>query len=200
MNSRVFYYWPSRSQEAGEDLFLSVFDGELYTHADLQVFEDAEIAHREEQQRVPSFAQLMKDYPTARACAKRHIKNRINSLQEKMEIDALYGRDTSYYLAELKKLSFQHAYLTEGDKATKAGLSPEEIEMAKQTPINNFLKVNQMGKAQCIFHADKTASMHVYNNNRFYCFGCQKSGSIADVVMQLYGLEFLPAINRILGK
>lgn len=199
-NQRIFYYWKTKSDELGYDVFLSVLDGMLYTHDDLQLFEDMEIEHREEMSKVPSFAQLMADYPTAKTYVKQHTKDLMDSLKIKIEQGIMRDRDTTQMEAELKKLSFQYAYLTENEKITKAGLTREEIELAKETPIRNFIKLDHNGKAKCIFHTDRTASMHVYNTNRFYCFGCNKSGSVADIVMQLYSLDFLTAIKKILGK
>lgn len=198
--NRIFYYWKTKSEELGYDVFLSVLDGELYTHDDLQLFEDMELEHRREMEKVPSFAQLMQDYPTAKTVAKRHIKERVEELQNEIEIAALYGRDTKKMYDEIKKLSFQMAYLTDTQKATKAGLSEIDIQHAKEVPISNFLQVNRDKKIKCIFHADKTASLHIYPTNRFYCFGCNKSGSVVDIVMQLYGLDFLTAVKKIIGK
>lgn len=198
--TRSFYYWKAKSDELGYDVFLGVFDGQLYTHNQLQELEDMELEHREEMSKVPSFAQLMSDFPTAKSYVKKQVKWKMDYLKGEIESRIVWGKDVDEDEKELKKLSFQYAYLSDDSKISKFGLTREEIELAKETPISNFLKLDYSGKTKCLFHADKTASMHVYNTNRFYCFGCNKSGSVADVVMQLYGIEFLVAIKRILGK
>lgn len=198
--NRTNYYWKTKSEELGYDVFLNIHTGELNTHADLQILEDAEIAHRREWKTPPSFSDLLRTYPTAKAVMKREVKKRMVDMEQEIAICEIDDTDPTPYREELKKLSFQLAYLTEGEKISKAGLTREEIEFAKQTPIRTFVPVNGMSKTKCLFHADKTASMHIYNTNRFYCFGCSKSGSIIDVVMVLYSLTFFEACKRILGK
>lgn len=197
---RINYYWKTKSEELGYDVFLNVNTGELNTHADLQILEDAEIAHRREWKTPPSFSDLLRTYPTAKAVMKREVKRAIDEAKVQIECCEIDGTSPVPYQEELKKLSFQLAYLTEDGAITKAGLTREEIEFAKQTPVKTFVQVNAMSKTKCLFHADKTASMHVYNTNRFYCFGCHKSGSVVDVVMVLYSLTFFEACKKILGK
>lgn len=200
MLTRSFYYWKTKSEELGYDVFLNVHDGVLYTHADLQVFEDAEVAHRREWKTPPSFSDLLRTYPTAKAVMKREVKKRIDEAKVQIECCEIDGTSPAPYQEELKKLSFQLAYLTEDGAITKAGLTREEIEFAKQTPISTFMKVGANHKVPCLYHTDKTPSMHIYNTNRFYCHSCHKSGSVADVVMVLYSLTFFEACKRILGK
>lgn len=51
--------------------------------------------------------------------------------------------------------------------------------------------VGQDGKVCCPFHEDRTPSLHVYDHpaDGFYCYGCQRGGSIYDFGAALYGLE-----------
>jgi DNA primase len=50
----------------------------------------------------------------------------------------------------------------------------------------------------CPFHAEKTASFSVSDIKGFYkCFGCGKSGNIFDFVMEIDGLNFKEAIERL---
>lgn len=200
MQTRSFYYWKTKSDELGYDVFLNVHNGTLYTHADLHILEDAEVAHRREWKTPPSFSDLLRTYPTAKAVMKREVKKRIDEAKVQIDCCEIDNINSTPYQEELKKLSFQLAYLTEDGAITKAGLTREDIELAKQTPISNFLKIGVNGKTGCIYHSEKTPSMHIYNTNRFYCYSCTKSGSIVDVVMALYSLTFFEACKRILGK
>ena len=61
------------------------------------------------------------------------------------------------------------------------------------------VRVNRSGFASCPFHeGDREPSMKVYPNNSFYCFACQKSGTVFDFVMRMEGVGFRRAFE-ILG-
>jgi hypothetical protein len=48
----------------------------------------------------------------------------------------------------------------------------------------------------CPFHNEKTPSFHVHpDKQRFKCFGCGKSGSIFDFVMNLQNIDFSEALK-----
>lgn len=54
------------------------------------------------------------------------------------------------------------------------------------------------GKARCPFHHDRSPSMYVYPGNKgWYCFGCNKGGSVIDLVMGLYNLSFKDAMCKL---
>lgn len=78
-------------------------------------------------------------------------------------------------------------------------------EIKEQRPIKDELAahgihVDRAGFCRCIFHDEKTASMRIYPETMsFYCFGCQKSGDVFDVVMQLNGVNFNEAFNMLGG-
>lgn len=74
-----------------------------------------------------------------------------------------------------------------------------DLERAKSVPIKDFLTVNRSSMAPCPFHADSTPSLKVYEkNNTFYCFGCDKWGSVIDVVMHVRQVSFKEAIEILL--
>lgn len=120
------------------------------------------------------------------------------------EINIDYEEKLEYLKNKLSTIQSSYHYVSKWDKKTssKKGskLTQKDIDMAKDIPINNFISVNRMKKAKCIFHADKTASMHIYDNNKFYCFGCSKHGSVIDIVMQLHQLDFKGAVLKLTGK
>ena len=57
---------------------------------------------------------------------------------------------------------------------------------------------NYAGFACCPFHGEKTGSLKVYGGNRgWHCFGCHKHGDIIDFVVQIFGLSFKEAIEKL---
>ncbi|HTP19011.1 MAG TPA: CHC2 zinc finger domain-containing protein [Solirubrobacteraceae bacterium] len=53
------------------------------------------------------------------------------------------------------------------------------------------LRVGRSGKLRCLFHDDRTPSLHVYPEpgRGWYCFGCGRGGSIFDLAALLSGRE-----------
>lgn len=47
------------------------------------------------------------------------------------------------------------------------------------------------GKIKCPFHADRSPSLHAYAapEDGWYCYGCDRGGSIIDFASALYGVE-----------
>lgn len=73
----------------------------------------------------------------------------------------------------------------------------DELERAKAYPIDRLIEFRQ-NKACCIWHNEKTASLHYYRKeNRVFCFGCHKHGDAIDVVRQIENLSFKEAIKRL---
>ena len=58
------------------------------------------------------------------------------------------------------------------------------------------LKVDHSGMTRCPFHADKTPSMKL-NDDYYYCFGCQESGDVIDLVAHLFGLSMGDAAKKL---
>ena len=53
------------------------------------------------------------------------------------------------------------------------------------------LRVGRSGKLRCLFHDDRSPSLHVYREpgRGWYCFGCGRGGSIYDLAALLSGRE-----------
>jgi hypothetical protein len=51
------------------------------------------------------------------------------------------------------------------------------------------LRVGRSGKLRCLFHDDRSPSLHVYQEPErgWYCFGCGRGGSIYDLAALLWG-------------
>lgn len=60
----------------------------------------------------------------------------------------------------------------------------------------NGLHPNKSGFVRCPFHHEKTASLKLYENGSWYCFGCNRGGSSIDLVAALYDLSPLEAVRR----
>jgi DNA primase len=56
-------------------------------------------------------------------------------------------------------------------------------------------------KARCPFHEERTPSFYVVPDKGFYkCFGCGKSGSVFDFVMERQGMDFVEAVKFVAGR
>jgi DNA primase len=54
------------------------------------------------------------------------------------------------------------------------------------------IEINRGKKATCFLHDEKTPSMSFnIRSNSWYCFGCGKHGTVIDLVMAAYSLEFI---------
>lgn len=56
---------------------------------------------------------------------------------------------------------------------------------------------NQSGFICCPFHQEKTASLKLFSDGGWKCFGCGVGGSVIDFVMQLFDLNFPQAVVRL---
>lgn len=126
------------------------------------------------------------------------LNGQIKYLKNIIKKDKL-KKDISSAKSETEKRKAEEDWLAFVDRQVD-GLSAQDIDMAKTIPISNFLKIRRDNKVNCIYHNERTPSMHIYKNNHFYCFSCGKYGSVIDVVMQLQGLDFKEAVNTLLNK
>lgn len=63
------------------------------------------------------------------------------------------------------------------------------------------IQIGRGGFCHCPFHqGDRTASMKIYVNNTFHCFGCGAHGTVIDFVMKMDGVSFLDACRQLTGK
>ena len=52
------------------------------------------------------------------------------------------------------------------------------------------------GNVRCIFHADNTPSMKLYDDH-FHCFGCGAHGDMTDLTAQMFGLSKIDAARKL---
>lgn len=67
------------------------------------------------------------------------------------------------------------------------------LNMQQAVQRYSLYKLNKH-KIPCIYHNDKTPSMHIYNSS-FYCFSCQRSGDVIDFVAGIQGIDNKQAIK-----
>jgi DNA primase len=74
----------------------------------------------------------------------------------------------------------------------------DKLLRAKLYPIDTLITFSKDKKAPCIFHSERTGSMHFYpENNRVHCYGCGKGGDPIDVYRQLHGCSFMEAVKAL---
>lgn len=100
------------------------------------------------------------------------------------------------------KVKFHYTQFLLRKKLGKSSDISKRIALAKSVSCDNFVELNHSGYTCCVFrdHPDKTPSMKYYReNNSLHCFGCGKTADAIEVVKQKHGVNFLEAINIILG-
>lgn len=68
---------------------------------------------------------------------------------------------------------------------------------AREVAEMNGFHPNRSGFICCPFHQERTASLKLYQNGTWHCFGCNRGGSSIDFMAALYGLTPLEAVRRL---
>lgn len=110
-----------------------------------------------------------------------------------------YKKPISQIENHLKQLKRQlvNEEVAENPRKFYSRVMPKHIEMAKQFPLQNFIKTNRIGVALCPFHSEKTPSFKINNDNTWHCFGCGLHGDVIDFVMRKNGLNFLETVKKL---
>ena len=92
-----------------------------------------------------------------------------------------------------------------GGNGTPAALTDEVRARADIVDIIGEIvplkKAGREYKANCPFHEERTPSFYVVPDKGFYkCFGCGKSGSVFDFVMERQGMDFVEAVKYVAGR
>lgn len=89
-----------------------------------------------------------------------------------------------------------HTPVVYANARPRTGAVQGKVERAKAHPIHTLLKFNKDHKAPCIWHSEKSPSLHYYAaQNRVHCFGCGKHGDAIDVIRQMRGCTFAEAVD-----
>lgn len=100
--------------------------------------------------------------------------------------------------ALLNKLKMKLRLLTPS-KVKEGDISTIDILTARSVPISTFVDIPPSKKVLCLFHADKNASMHIYQTN-YYCFACGASGDVISFIMKQRNLPFKEAVLFLVRK
>jgi len=142
----------------------------------------------------------MSDYVAGGGDLAELLRGRVHfsSLQEVIDDRALrlsLWQSTFFHDAYIEANSVP-AYVRTERRESK---DDSEIEAAKTYPISDLLKFDKNHKALCIWHNEKTPSLHYFKNtNTVYCFGgCGKRADAIDVYRQINGASFTEAIKAL---
>lgn len=59
------------------------------------------------------------------------------------------------------------------------------------------IEVTRHNTALCPFHSDSKPSMHIYDGRKgWWCYVCNRGGSVIDFTMELFGMKFRDAIRK----
>lgn len=105
----------------------------------------------------------------------------------------------TFLISRLKFIQIPAAEMADSNQS--GHLSEQDIEMARTTPIENFLQTNRAGFTCCPLHKEKTPSFKVYlKTNSWYCFGCHEGGNVVDLTMKMNNVAFRQAIKMLINK
>lgn len=80
---------------------------------------------------------------------------------------------------------------------TDAFRTVREAVSARQAAEAYGFRPNKAGFVRCPFHAERTASLKLYPDGGFHCFGCGAGGSSIDFVMKLFNLDAMGATRKL---
>ena len=159
------------------------------------------------------FPEWIKDLPkrvwktpeTKKYNTKKEIKQDIKSLNDQLDWwldrkhNAISEMDKAYSEIHLEDLLKEKENLNKKLRYTGVKFGNDDLKYAKYKPIENFLTFDRAGFTKCIWHSEKTPSLHkITGINRVYCFGCHKNASVIDVVMEIHQCKLPEALKIIL--
>lgn len=111
--------------------------------------------------------------------------------------------DMGRRIALFQSIYFHEAYIKAHTKVNRETVkrktfSSNAITNARGYPIPNLLEFKQ-SKARCLFHAEKSASLHYYPaTNSCYCFGgCGRAYDAIDIYQKQNNVGFKEAVNQL---
>lgn len=111
--------------------------------------------------------------------------------------------DRGRRIALFQSVRFHDAYI---DKHTprsyvssKRIVDASDLEKAKSYLIPNMVEFSKAGKSPCLWHSERTASLHYYQStNTCYCFGgCGRAYDAIDVYRIIHNCSFTTAVREL---
>lgn len=102
-----------------------------------------------------------------------------------------------YWLTILGKVDIQYK-----PEELEGDITEQQITFARDIPIEDLYDdqlrgVNRM-VGICPFHEEKTGSFTIFaDSNRFYCFGCNKTGDSIEFYMKIHNVSFVDAVKKL---
>ena len=115
-------------------------------------------------------------------------------------------KDRVNFLEKNLKRYDQLKYLMRNPERRKDTIEKEDIERAKQIPIEDFYEGNLRRSGnklygRCPFHGEKLGSFFIYiNTNTFHCFGCGITGDVIAFIMKQQEITFIEAVKYLLKR
>lgn len=102
---------------------------------------------------------------------------------------------------ELKKLKSDLAILSPVQRTNSKLVSQADIQHALNYPIERFFPGwNGRSRVRCPFHNDKNPDMRIRTeDNKVRCFVCNRTWDSVAFIQELEGLEFIPAVRRLMN-
>jgi hypothetical protein len=211
------------------DTFTYIKDGKktVYSLDEMEFYFKLEEEWKENHlSKVPTtIYELASTYPEAREYLEKKVAQqdkeivKLNELLKKIKANPLYKKQENKQLRALLIFSTTRdrnrlvqqvewnesiidAIKAKGrKKVPKGALTESEILQAKSIPVTNFIQFGRDNKACCIWHNEKTGSMHYYKKtNKVHCFGCNQGGDVVDVIQQMHGIDFRDAVRFLINK
>lgn len=158
---------------------------------------------------IPEEARIkdISDYYERGGCVVRLINTGIqfkdlSDIEKDKEKKHVIFQDYTFHKEILNKKIQPFVIPTKNKRKIKKGDFQHQIEQAKLVPFENYIDIPTHRKVKCWFHNEKTASMYFGRSIEgkpayFKCYGCNKWGSIIDLVMHRENLNFVEAVKYI---
>ena len=108
-------------------------------------------------------------------------------------------KEARYYLSLLVPRSKQDVF-DESNAVEQRGVTPAQIEAARAVPIDSLMDFSRNHKGLCVFHNEKTPSMHLFPDNHVHCFSCGGGGDAISVIRAMREIGFTEAVRALLTQ
>jgi DNA primase len=131
---------------------------------------------------------------------KKEYRKLLKETQQQIDILKNYLRTDIYFTEtkqdELSKYIKKKKTILHYSNTSKKNTTTIDIAKAKLYPINQLIEFNSSGFAKCLWHNERTGSLHFdKKRNKAHCFaGCGDFDSI-DILMKRNNISFIKAVQ-----